>query len=149
MLPWVFAELTQVGTVALSKDRNLRIGFFHQCGQEVEMVAEDDIRLEFFHRLMDALAESRKQLTGHFFAHIAVTGAFVRHFVAHAANRKRHLVACIIHWINGNTLRQMNGILFDGAADHSLLMAGFFKSFDQFGQEYAAAGAVRLLGAYA
>ncbi len=93
----VLLHLAQIGGVAKCHDGPIRYGFAHDAGQQIQMMANDDVGIEGFQGLCQPAGKRRLERSGGVRFEVAVAGGRVGHGVGHAAHVERHLVGAEPH----------------------------------------------------
>ena len=146
----MLAQLAQAGVVADPQDGDApgaRLNLLDRKGSEqVEVVADDDIRVEGVEGLAQALAVGALPCLEHGGREVAVARGGIGHLVGHAAEVEGQLGRVEDHGEGAHSGGQVDGVAVVDAAEHGLLDAAAAEGGHQLVEVDAASGAVRLLG---
>ena len=158
-------HLPQICTVGDAGYASFREMLPHKRGQQKQVVADDEIRIEVGYSAADRIDERVFKLRDHIRSKIAVSCRCIRHDIRHADDRERQgaepcrgslarrreqigLFVSKKDRIAGDTLREVYDVIRKDAADDCLSVALAGKSFYKLGHVCAAAGGMRLLCCY-
>ena len=121
---------------------------YHGC-QQIQMMAQNQIRPEAFHCLPGFLQKRLFECIHHILCHLAVYGTLVRHLIRHPRYGKGQAFCPVIYRIEPGPFRKMYLVLLIDPCHHCLLMPQCSKTFYQAGKINTAPRTVGFLGCYA
>ena len=131
-------------------------GLAYHGRQQIEVVAQDDLWVEFHHRFAYGRNKGRLQLFCHLVGELIVPGGRVGHDVGHSQHGKRDVPRsaaraglCIVNRVERNIRRKVHVIAVVYPRHDALPAAGAAKGFYEFCEIYTASGGVRFLRGHA
>ena len=145
----VFLYLAQACAMAYGSCFILGKCLPHRCCKQIQMMAQNQIRPEAFHRLPCFLQKYPFECVHHILCHPAVYGALIRHLIRHTRDGKGQAFCFVIYRIDPGPFGKMHLVLLIDPCHHGLFMPQCGKPLYQTGKINTAPRAVGFLGCYA